>query len=696
MAGRFQHIKDKKILIYGTGKIAERLLLEMLPGFQVIGVVDRTKFCGEKCGFPILMWDDIQPGTADVVIIAARQRFYQEIYRRIIEKCISQDIQIYGANGQNLLKYFGVGMNPYQDFKYYEKNAKELKEILAGYDVISFDIFDTLIMRKTLEPADVFDMVEARLESIGIVLKGFKAIRRQAELSSKGQNIYVIYDILQEMTGVSDEWKTRILEEELKCEKEVIVRREAIVDIYNAMVKAGKRVYLVSDMYLTSELMESILHGLGIQGYVKLYVSCEHGVGKGNGLFLKVREEIGDGRYIHVGDNEEADIKSAIRYGLDSYRIYSAYDMLRNSNLHYVLGFTNSVNDKNLIGLIISGLFNDPFSLYHTSGVLRISSLGQVGIVMLAPLAVGYISLLMDKIKRINYEGILFTARDEYFFKKLYDRLYEKGIVHTSAYYIYSSRKLSIRSGMDTRGDIETALRQVPGKRDEDLMQKLFGVKCFKPDGEKICGDEVCIDDFQKEIIGHSLRTRKNYIDYLITQGIDFKKRYLLCEMDGKGTSHYYLNRFFECGLDTLYVTRHHFMDDIYRLESEAMYDFWPETEECSSINSNIAFVESIFSAPHPSVEDMDAGGQPVFAGEARSPEQIEMMRKIQSTIADFCVEYLSTMFISSKSMNRELPVHFLELFPYIVYEGECEALYQGKLYDEMGDVYLDMIPGKG
>lgn len=136
-------------------------------------------------------------------------------------------------------------------------------------------------------------------------------------------------------------------------------------------------------------------------------------------------------------------------------------------------------------------------------------------------------------------------------------------------------------------------------------------------------------------------------------------------------------------------------MDDFYQMKSEAVYDCWRGDCEYHSVNVNTAFIESIFSAPHPSVEDMEEGGIPVFAEEVRSEEQIKIMLKMQDAMEAFCEEYFRTMYISDKPMNRELPLHFLELFPYINYEGECKALYRGKLYDEMSQVYLDMMTGE-
>ena len=39
---------------------------------------------------------------------------------------------------------------------------KALKRKIDSVDVVSFDIFDTLILRKVSEPSDVFDLVERK------------------------------------------------------------------------------------------------------------------------------------------------------------------------------------------------------------------------------------------------------------------------------------------------------------------------------------------------------------------------------------------------------------------------------------------------------------------------------------------------------------------------------------------------------
>ena len=43
-----------------------------------------------------------------------------------------------------------------------------LQHLIDVHDVISFDIFDTLLMRTVLDPTDVFEIVEKRAERHGI------------------------------------------------------------------------------------------------------------------------------------------------------------------------------------------------------------------------------------------------------------------------------------------------------------------------------------------------------------------------------------------------------------------------------------------------------------------------------------------------------------------------------------------------
>ena len=52
----------------------------------------------------------------------------------------------------------------------------ELQDIIRGYDVISFDIFDTLLIRDVLKPEDIWHKMENHLGR-----RGFAEARKKAD-----------------------------------------------------------------------------------------------------------------------------------------------------------------------------------------------------------------------------------------------------------------------------------------------------------------------------------------------------------------------------------------------------------------------------------------------------------------------------------------------------------------------------------
>ena len=59
-------------------------------------------------------------------------------------------------------------------------------EFLGGFDVISFDVFDTLLVRRCLEPSDVFTAIERESRRKGYAKARIKAERRANRCVSSG------------------------------------------------------------------------------------------------------------------------------------------------------------------------------------------------------------------------------------------------------------------------------------------------------------------------------------------------------------------------------------------------------------------------------------------------------------------------------------------------------------------------------
>ena len=183
------------------------------------------------------------------------------------------------------LPYFMRGMTQ-------RYSADELFKILSQYDVISFDIFDTAILRRVEYPTDLFNFIAIDVgynDFLGIRIAAERDARDAKEKSEDTREVTIdeIYQVLEKDYGIDPKYKEREIELELSlCETNPV-----ILDVYNRLKSAGKTLVFMSDMYLKSEIIKSMLKKCGYSGYEKLFLSNEYGTRKGehiqiNSLFI--------------------------------------------------------------------------------------------------------------------------------------------------------------------------------------------------------------------------------------------------------------------------------------------------------------------------------------------------------------------------------------------------------------------------
>ena len=156
----FAEYKHKKIALYGLGTETEKVLREVKNGCEIVGLLDGFRENGTLYGLPILpVKRAIGLGIA-LIIVVARPASCRAIVKRIGELCRENQVALFDIRGNDLLQ---EAKETY-DFRHLEGMTKgELKELISGADVISFDLFDTLVMRRTLYAEDVLEIVEHRL-----------------------------------------------------------------------------------------------------------------------------------------------------------------------------------------------------------------------------------------------------------------------------------------------------------------------------------------------------------------------------------------------------------------------------------------------------------------------------------------------------------------------------------------------------
>ena len=246
------------------------------------------------------------------------------------------------------------------------------EEILAPYDVITFDVFDTLITRCVLRPSDVFSIVEAQAKRSGITTRAFSVERQKAEQLSYQRfgecaDYAQIYQILKSEFSYSEEQCAALMDLEFETELHLAVPRRSVKDLLTKLLSSGKRIVLCSDMYLSSAAIRKLLLHCGYPADLELWVSCEKGGTKSSGkLWEQFFEQLpATLKTIHIGDNAQADYRILRQMGKDAILIDSSLSLFENSSMHgYLSRFdTSAIGNRLVLGYLVNNAcFNSPFA----------------------------------------------------------------------------------------------------------------------------------------------------------------------------------------------------------------------------------------------------------------------------------------------------------------------------------------------
>lgn len=201
------------------------------------------------------------------------------------------------------------------------KNMCALYETAFVADVVSFDIFDTLIKRDVLLPTDVFELVSMTYcERTGRVLNGYRTQRVRAEKNARlisAREEVTLTEIYAFLFDYDVNTCNQLMRLEIELEERICEPNEVIVELFYDLISAGRQVIITSDMYLPEWLIVRILRKCGCNGYEHLYLSSSYMKTKHSGnLFATLRKDYPTASILHIGDNPFADWVMAERAGL--------------------------------------------------------------------------------------------------------------------------------------------------------------------------------------------------------------------------------------------------------------------------------------------------------------------------------------------------------------------------------------------
>lgn len=312
----------------------------------------------------------------------------------------------------------------------------KLKEQIDKHDVISFDIFDTLLLRPYVQPTDLFIHLEQLNNATG-----FAQSRIQAEITARNKYYSqdeVTYEQIYEQ--IEDKYKY-LKSKELDLERQVLTQNPEIFEVYKYSVKKGKRIILVSDMYLPKVFVAEILEKNGYVNYEEFYLSSELRRTKSSSeLYKDLLSNINvlPKDILHIGDNYQSDIEIPSKLGITAFYYEKIIIRLFNTNRKTQV-FYNRNSDILGASIIL--------------GVLAINSLKKeenywkkLGYNYAGPSIYAYMKWLEGKVIKKNIKDILFVARDGYTLKKVFD-IFKNDDIQT--HYIYAPRFLYLLINLD-------------------------------------------------------------------------------------------------------------------------------------------------------------------------------------------------------------------------------------------------------
>lgn len=302
-------------------------------------------------------------------------------------------------------------------------------------NLASFDIFDTVLLRKCGKPTNIFYLLAHRLyPGDGGKRECFITWRQNAERNAshhtKGRET-TIADIYTNNGEENFHEYTRkeLIDAEKQIEGENLIANPAIKATIEQCRAAGKEICFISDMYLDSEFLASVLRREGcLLNDEKVFVSCEAGARKSTGtLYDKVREQLSPTQWEHYGDNAVSDIKKAKEKGIKAHYVNTAFTesektlSQRNRRFGYELSCLAGLQRA---ARIAHG--NDAYTALAADFV--------------APAYIPYVRFIFEKAKEQNIKRLYFLSRDSYILQKIAEQMQDEfpGI---ELKYLFISRK---------------------------------------------------------------------------------------------------------------------------------------------------------------------------------------------------------------------------------------------------------------
>ena len=313
-----------------------------------------------------------------------------------------------------------------------------MKEI----EMHSFDVFDTLITRKTATCTGVFSIIQNQIKDkeflSDVFRNNFYNLRIQIEMLTRRMychgeiediTLNQIYETMHLVGMINKGDINYLIELEKEIELKNTIGIKENIDSVKKLLNDGKSVIAISDMYLDANTIHEMLCIADKSlSNIKVYVSSETKKTKLSGNMYRLvqrKEGINYHEWYHKGDNLLSDVQMASRFGINAlhYKYVNLNDLEK-----------NILDEKDMQSQLVIGATKNIRLLNQLSYKENMGSC--IGAVILYP----YVEWIIKKSIHKEIKRLYFVARDGYILKKIADIIINKCGYNIKTKYIYGSR----------------------------------------------------------------------------------------------------------------------------------------------------------------------------------------------------------------------------------------------------------------
>lgn len=488
--------------------------------------------------------------------------------------------------------------------------------------VYSFDVFDTLITRKTATPQGVYAYMSKELrenelysEMDPYIVENFYELRIRTEKAARSffckedvedVNLEQIYQIMGRTSCLSQKEQEKLVNLEREAEYELSVGVEKNISYFKDLYQEGHHLILISDMYLDTETIRRMLMKADpVFEKIPLYVSSAFCLNKASGKlfqFVMDKEKIRPEEWVHVGDHPRSDQEVPESLGIriqavPQRTLLQCEQAAIKEHMHdfmFQLPIGASVNAR---------FFSENKSIAYQYG----TSLG-------GNLVHSYVCWLLRRSLKMGIQRLYFIARDAWLLKEIADSVIEQERYDIQTFYIYGSRKAWRLAGLTERY-FELALlvrwdvvrKNASWKRLSEVLEvDISELAEFLEDEDKDVEKQYAESEFLKKI--QILEQNKEFQQFLLKRYADKQRttitylrqnvdvsdeNYAFVELIGSGYTQRALSNLMEDFSSYPVRTFFYHLDAYLDTERCQFFCYQPDKVEKSGL------IELFYTAPH-------------------------------------------------------------------------------------------------